>query len=555
LVEQQKRLRDQQAKEAKTLEQLAEDARNGNPWPYIRVQWGDVLLDAFQKDLIECVTDSTHYDVWVKGNTGCGKGASAAIAICVFFATRKNAKVVITRDNHAGAIRVMYGEVVKWWKKMRAAPEMNVLTDRMVDPNNAARVMAVVNPESDEGFSGTHEEDVLLVFDEASASVLESRFKLAFTQATKFLAIANPRTTSGTFRMAFPVEEPDITQSVVGPYGLRRLITISGEDCLNVKQKRLSRPVAPAGGITIGERTYQAGEKIDPVDYELVKPIIPGQTCYDTFLGHLADPDPRWVRIFAYGKFPDDDPQLTLFSMRAIQPCVTFWERWWKRWREKTEPREKLVQELPVTCFGLDVGASIGGDPSILTAGGPNGVRRQYEARNPDTTKTVDWVIKTIKDDYGEVTFSTAPIAVDMDGLGKGVGDMLRKAGMRVMEIRGNDKSSRPKSWANRRTEAYATLSERIDPNGKWAGQPYALPNGLDLHQELQAHERKFVGHDGLLFRLPSKRTVPGVKDSVPSIEERIGRSPDRSDSLVYCNLALKATGMDLGKAIDMGYF
>jgi len=82
-----------------------------------------VVLDEFQRDIIASLFDPTIREVYVKGNTSCGKGGAVAIAVCVYFAVFPQSKVVLTSATYHHARSVLFAEVAKWWQRMQyAAP-------------------------------------------------------------------------------------------------------------------------------------------------------------------------------------------------------------------------------------------------------------------------------------------------------------------------------------------------------------------------------------------------------------------------------------------------
>ena len=524
-----------------------ENARNGDPVPYIRLQWPGVILDEWQERELQEFFRPEVRELYIKGNTGSGKGAFIALVVCLFYDLWEDARVVLTRDSKDTAKKILFAEVAKWFRAMAMKPEGKLTAEKIQHPVYEQHVIAVSNPATGEGFSGVHTPHVLFVFDEATAPILEKRFELADTQATKFLATANPRTIAGCFRKAFPSGSPNVTQTIVGPFGLRRLVTIGGKDCKNVREKRLKIPVSPPGGIQIIGRWFPAGETI-PADYfEQVRPIIPGQTCYDQFVGLCQHPDPNFVNCYAHGMFPDEDPEKQLISLSWLEAPNQFWKRFdrvWQHFRRRNKARSILNSYFRVEALGLDVAASTDGDESILTVGGSLGIRGQWAKRFRDTTELVDWVSEIVSEQFGiDLEKSGLPIAVDMDGVGKGVGDMLRRRGCRVVEIHGGSTSEvNTDLYANKRAESYGELAARLDPSGAWKGQTFALPEDYRLAEELIAHQKIFVSKDAMRFRVTPKEPVPGVKD-VLSVKQQIGRSPDRSDSAVYFYRALVAAG------------
>lgn len=526
-------------------------ARAGDIEPYIATQWPGLELDGFQLDIVRSVFDPTIPEVYVKGNTGSGKSAAAGIVVAAYVDVFTDAKVIITSAAYSHAKAVLFGEAARWFRRRALKfPDINPSGDKLAFSEE--RYVECVNPSVDEAFSGRHSPHTLFAFDEGS-SIRDTRYKLATTQATKLLVMSNPRTVFGSFRKAFAAADPDKTQTILTPRGRRRLITISGSDCRNVREKRLENPVGPPGGIDIRGKHYAAGETIPLEDYEHVKPIIPGQTCYDTYLALRNDPDPRWARVFADGKFPDADPEKQLFLPEWFGRHTARWSRWWRLYR-RSKPlslaKRLLHEALPVTAFGLDVGASAHRDESVLAAGGRKGVRALHTIREPDTTQLCGWVIRTILHDYGiELNHGGHPIAVDTVGVGKGVGDRLAELGCAVVPMRGNDSPADGRSYENARTERYATFADRLNPLQH--AELFALPDDEFLLAELAAIEKEYRGSDGLRFGITPKERPPGSSYQGQSLRERLGRSPDRSDAVSYLWSAVRESGASIDDWLD----
>lgn len=584
---------DYQAADAARLLLATRKAQSGDPFDWIEYQWGRIfyakdlvanpgmldeiqwmkanrqkylILDDFQVDMIKSVFDPAIREVYVKGNTGCGKGGAAGIIICAYYCIYPDARIVVTRDSYNKAKEVMFGEVDSWWRKMRyVPPNYELQATGIADRNSKKHELVVSSPKSGEGFSGQHSPHVLFVFDEATADVLNPRFSLANTQATKSLFMANPRVTYGKFKAGYDLadeDERDKCQTLLGPYGYRRLITVDGADMLNVKLQCLESAVGPKGGVTIGGTRYAPGDYIPPEAMALAAPIIPGQTTYDTFLGHLENPDDRWVRVFAHGQFPDEDPEKQLIYRRWLRKPQDLWGKWQRLQRRHRERAVQglhlmscvpgmLNQILPIEAFGLDVGASMDGDPSILTSGGKGGIRQQFEAHINDAVDLAQWVINTARKNYRiDLTKGAHPVGVDMDGIGHGVGSILKKRGVKVVEMRGNATPTvDPKRYANQRAENYGELSKRLDEKGQWREIPFLIPESEQLVQELTAVE-KVMKSDGFKFAITPKRKIPG-REGVESVQERIGRSPDRGDSAVYFYRALQEVGVSIAAILD----
>lgn len=548
-------------------------ARAGNPMPYIELQWGSsVILDQWQRDYLMHLFDPAIAEVFLKGNTGCGKGAVTAIGICVFVSVFSDAKVIITRDNHPNAVKVAFGEVDKWWRRMDSPPVgARLLSEGIKFVGNSQRFVYVANPESDEGFHGQHSDHVFMWFDEATAPPLEERYKAAWTQATIFVATANPRTLAGNFREAFDSNDPDTTRVITTERGLRACMTVSGNQCRNVIEERLRNPVAPIGGITIDGRNFRRGERIPEEYFRRRRPIIPGQTCYDEWVGLANSPDEFVRDVFAWARFPREDIERQVIVRSWIEPAHERHNRWSSLWRlakasgwfdrdPTTAVEGSLRRALPVQCAGLDVAASDKGkgDRSCLAVGGREGIRGIRTCAFANTQSTVAWVLDTMRAVFEvDVTLGGFPIAIDYGGgYGNAVGDVLMELGVKVVPVRGNDAPNTPRLYGNKRAELYGQLAYRLSPLGEFAGRPYAIPPDEELVGDLTAPEKVFVGNDGLRYRLtPKDRKGSDDNYKGKTIRERLKRSPDKGDAVVLCYEACWSIPIDVEEAMEAGFF
>ncbi len=379
-----------------SLEDLYAKARAGNPFPLIAHQWPELLvtdpaeqkffqgdpanqddpvlrLDDWQRDyILRPFFDEAVFEIVVKGNTKPGKGAAVSIAINLWFEVFDPAKIILTSATHQHAKSVIFAEVIKWRHQMKAAKPCRVLLKSIADTDQ--HYVEISNPLSGEGFSGQHGPSTLFVFDESTA-IPKRFYEDAGKQARKIVAIGNPRALSGWFWEMFrPCKDRNVTQIVPAPMGLRQCVTVGGQDCMNVRNKRLELPLGPPGGITIRGRHFDANERIPPAYYQDVKPLIPNQVDYARFLAISSHADPRHVAVFALGHFPDEDPERQVILASWLGRHI---EAYRDRW-----------QEIVVIAFGLDVARSLDGDKSVLTYGGETGILGQECERYNDSINT-----------------------------------------------------------------------------------------------------------------------------------------------------------------------
>lgn len=480
-------------------------ARDGNPeqliavlWPQLKVEGEEakllgrsIRLDDFQYDIIRCILSGDYDEVAVKGAASAGKGCAISLAVLMWYFIHPDGLVIMTSASFDHVRKVIWAEVQRWFQESKMTMPGKLLKEQV--DGGPKRYIKLANPDSDEAFAGHHSSAVLFVFDEATA-VRDERYNLAKTQAHCIVSAANPRTLSGWFRSLFPKVDPDKTQDVQTAVGKRRLLSVDGADCANVR---------------------------------LDRKIIPGQIDTKRYRSLMAEPDQRWVDVFAHGKFPTEDPARQLIIGSWLERHEQAWEK-----------------GMPVEAFGLDVAASTTGDETVLAAGGANGVAAIHKVRKADTMETVGWVMATAKEVYHtDLSLGQHPLTVDTDGLGKGVGDRLQELGVWVIPHTGNSPSrADPRRYQNLRAESYGELARRLDPTGPWGDSPWAFPHDPQLREELVAPE-KVVASDGIRFRITPKDVHSSRKGAVLSLRDKLGRSPDTADAVVYLYLAVRNLG------------
>ena len=512
------------------------EARAGEPWEFIRLQWphlvlkpderkyfdSDFRLDRAQWDIIKYVFAPDHTECYIKGCTKYGKGYATAIAVNIWFDIwpdpadrhRDNGnKIILCGPSSEHVKNTLFAEVVSLRKQMLAPGPGEIQAERVRD--HQRHFIVIANPKTGEGFSGQHSPHTLFVFDESSA-IPDNLVFQARKQHRFIAALANPRILSGWFRKGFGDHEPDVNKSIPADIGMRRLITADGGDTVNVRYKRLEKPFAPMGGITVGNRAFAQGEPI-PADLQhLVAPLIPAQIDYARYQSLMADPDENNRLIYGRGLFPKEDAD--------VQIILGSWLANHMRAYSKT---------IPVTAFGLDVAASEHGDATVLAAGGIDGCAVFHERHSADVMEVVGWVLDRANTHGVNLTTGAIPIAVDNVTLGRGVSDRLREQGVWVIALNGNARSRMPNQYDNVRAELYGELARRLNPKGSWGEeQPWGLPDDPLLFEELCAHERVYTS-DGIKIKLIPKEK-PNPDYSGKTIKDKIGRSPDRSDALAY---------------------
>lgn len=521
------------------LELARRQARRGAPLEYVRLQWSallpdvndrpyfdaDVRLDRFQLDILDSAFNPSITELFIKGCTKPGKGFAVALAANVWFDVFPESRIILTSDRIDHAHDVIFAEIAAQRQRMQRPGPGRLQARGLAD--TPKHYITIANPKTGEGFSGQHGPRTLFIFDEASA-ITEDFYENARKQARLIIALSNPRTLGGWFRRAFGNHSPDANHTAETTFGRRRCLTVGGADCLNVRLRRLEKPIAPAADFLVAGRSFNQGESIPRELQECVRLIIPDQLDYARYGDIMTHADPRHRAVFGEGRFPTEDVELQLIV---------------GRWLERHEEAWRGAQgTLPVEAFGLDVAASLEGDATVLAAGSQQGLRQLHVSRKSDTMQTVAWTMTTARECYGiDLSGGTAPIAVDMDGLGKGVGDRLAELGADVIPIRGNAAAEMERGlYANKRAEIFGELSRRLDPQGPWSDEPWPLVPDSLLREELAAIERVYTS-DGLRFRLTPKDRAPGSSFRGDTLREKLGRSTDRADAIAYLYAAIRS--------------
>ena len=471
-------------------------------------------LDWWQMLTIAAFFDDTISEIYIKGCTGAGKGGSTAIAVNLWFDVFSQSRVTLTSESFEHALKNIYGEVVKWRKTMTHPQPASVLTESITADERHYIVVRNPRKDSGEAFSGQHGPGTLYLFDEATATPKILRDNCE-KNATKIVALANPRTLVSWFREGFePLGRASMDSIGVcyGSIGKRLCVTVGGLDCINVAEGRLRKPVAPRGGIAIDGREYPQGETIPHDDYQRVRALIPDQIDLNLFRANCAKDDPREVAIYAHGKFPDEDPTKQVILSSWLQRHIDYWH--------------EIKGDVPIQAFGLDVARSFHGDATVLTPGGKIGVRDLHEFRIPNVVSIAQYVLQYVAQRYGiNLRERRHPVCIDYaGGYGSGVGDVLQRAGVWVIPFQPSGRSDFPEWYTNLRTQSYGLLGRRLDPQHQFGATAWALPPNQHLMEELTAPEKVWAS-DAIRFGVEPKENIK---------EKLRGRSPDKADSVTY---------------------
>jgi phage terminase large subunit len=421
-----------------------------------------------QRLVLESVRD--HVRTAVRSSHGTGKSAVAARAVLWFLTVHGDKARVITTAPTWNLVRdVLWSEI---GAAHRIAGEAIGGTMSATRLELGPRQFAVgLSTDRAERFQGHHEENLLIVVDEASG-VSEDIFEAALGYMSggnaRLLLIGNPTQLAGEFYAAFHGHAP-----------LYNRIHISTLD-------------TPAF----------TGEEVS----ERVLAQLPSHDWLGDlramYGGDQAEQNPVF-QVRALGEFPSvaDDNVVPLGKLEAAY-------------------RREQPLGLPVV-IAVDV-ARFGSDETVLAIRHGRHVRVQKVLAGKSTMEVTGEVVaaaRAVRDEGVDWPL----IVIDDAGVGGGVTDRLRELasqgvfqGGRIVAYNGGQRARQHRDYPNRRSELWFTFSEQLDE--------------LDLDGADQQLTADLVAPK---YAIDSQaRRVLEAKEHT---KRRLGRSPDRGDAVVMC--------------------
>ena len=192
-----------------------------------------------------------------------------------------------------------------------------------------------------------------------------------------------------------------------------------------------------------------------------------------------------------------------------------------QRW--STESRHGAMESM-----GVDV-ARGGRDQTVLAARHGDWYAPLVAvpgAATPDGPAAAALVVSQLRD--------AAPVHVDVVGVGGSVYDHLKSNGLQTVAVNGGHGSvgrdrSGQLSFANKRAELYWKFRESLDPR---FSSRIKLPPDRALLADLCAPRWKLTPAG---IQIESKTGL--VNDGFGSLAQRLGRSPDRADAVIYASI------------------
>ena len=202
-----------------------------------------------------------------------------------------------------------------------------------------------------------------------------------------------------------------------------------------------------------------------------------------------------------------------------------------ERWRERTQDGKNL-KTAPLVAIGVDPAGEEGtGDEWVISIlledwTVPEIIRHKRTVPVVETVahmmEGIGLVVNTLKAYGGD---KTTPLIIDSIGVGAGVVSRFREMGYNVIPFNGAAKTDRTDRsgefrFVNQRSAGYWALREFLD--GGEEGIEVALPPDPDIPGQLSAMTYTYTSTGAI--KLESKDKV----------KERIGRSPDVADAVMY---------------------
>ena len=516
---------------------------------------GRVKLDRFQIEMAAAAFSNMYRIIAVKGCTKAGKGLIAALIVNLIYDLKgPDCKIILSGPKYEVVKTSLFAEVSNWRKRMQFPWKSAIGQENVRDPEDEKHSILINVPNAAESLSGQHTAFTVYVIDEATKTP-QWYLANAMQQASLLIALANPRTLSGWFRGLFDPADPDVTKDRMTEYGMARCITVSSEDLINVRHRRLMIPVAPKGGIDIDGCEYQQGEKIAPRHVAKTRLLIPAQKDYSDFCLQRDHRDDMIRLVFCFGRFPKEDVELQVIPTGWLPRHTMYWNAL------------DHGRQIEVEALGIDIATSPTGDDTAVAMGGWQGCRDIESRPGAPAEDTAPWICAVADRAGVDILSGKVPIAVDTcGGYGDAVAMLLREWGAWVISVNSGAGAYFDRDrYADARAELWGEMAKRLDPNGAWPDpelmllkqredgieseidwqevedKPWAIPDTMpDLIDGIRAQQRR--AHTKQKLHLIPKRNPParmGYTGDTVINRMKNGKSPDKADALVLLWRAL----------------
>ncbi len=494
-----------------------------DPLGFISLCWPKLRLYPKQAAVIESVVDNK--ETFVPAANETGKSLIASLAALWFFQSRQPARVIVISATEVNLKNVLWREMSYRISESELRFPVHINSkrvDRWLDPlgkriDERSYILGQVTnqPDSFQGHHLPHDIPRVLLIAEEASGIEDIYYEAATAWAHRMLIIGNPLNTTNFFYFksrSGDVEDPSGKDNL-----LRKVMHISAEDTPNV---------------IMGHKWVEAGKQGQP------PVLIEGLLAWHEYLTRKHEYDEPIATARLYGQF--------YTGSRAMM----FPEEWLQKSADIAKGLINYEVKREALAMGIDTGA--GRDESVWTIIDKMGIMRQIAMKTPDTMKIYDVTIDMMTE-YG---LSPWQVCIDYGGGGKQIADALQRSGYRIHRVHfGSSPSMKPtrakskredfnihrQAYKNKRAEMYGRLRLWLRPDrqeGQFALLPSDDGNWSMLEEELRVVPLTY-DPEGKLFVIPKdKNPTVMVNSEQLTLKKLLGRSPDRSDSLV---LALEA--------------
>ncbi len=435
-------------KTAKQTPELKHDFGKRNryePVWFVQNRLGETPWDK-QKEILTALRD--HRLVAVRSCNASGKTYAAALAAVWWLMTHEEAIVITTAPSDRQVKETLWREIKTIHKNNRQLIGGKITATRLELSNK--RFAYGFSTNSAERFQGFHNENILIIVDEASG-VREFIFDAIIGSMTsrnaKMLMLGNPTSLAGTFYDAFHKNRKHW-----------KTIHISAYDTPNIR------------------------DDLEP-DEPGYTPGLATRVWADDVLAQNGDTSSAY-QIRVLGQFPDaaDD---TLIPLKLIEEAIH-------------RSFDYGHDEEPV--MGLDV-ARFGNDQTVAIVRKGPAVLELVAHRRADLMHTVGRAIE-IAQSHG-----VKSMYVDDIGMGGGVVDRineLRRNGeirnLEAVGINGANRAKNPERYPNLRTEMFAGLKKRF------TDAEISIPNDAELISQLASITYRYASTNKI--QIESKQQI-----------------------------------------------
>ena len=351
------------------------------------------------------------------------------------------------------------------------------------------------NARTSEGFQGRHGSHLFIVLDEGAGvpkHIWDASNTMLQSEDCRILVIGNPTTTSGPYYEASTSRDWNV-------------LTVSTLDHPNIHYELagLPAPVPAAVRLSWVEDMISKHSRVIPASEK-------DQSCFE------------WPPSSGTWREPDDEFRIRVLGLGPLLASNAVWaEEWITKARDNAIPFSKLLQSQ--IQIGVDV-ARYGSDKTtVFTRIGPKitTVTASQRTSIPEVTGLAINALNQACQRFEKIR-DDIPVAVDDDGVGGGVTDLLLEQGVRAYGISAATEAFWANSFPNRRSELWFT------------GREYGRKGMLDL-SELDNDTYTDLKADLLapVYSFDSKgRRVVEPKQMM---KKRLGRSPDFADGFNLC--------------------